>query len=140
MIAMERFEDLVESRKAWLRDVLQAWCRTASLTALRRAELEWVDLAGKVAPEKTLWPWAWSRFPELVHESLGIDETNAVEVTLQDGMRICGFPDSRASVQGQLVLWAASSDGTPGNLGPYSIETIRSVRRLTAEELSALEA
>ena len=125
------FEDLVASRKAWLADVLQPWCRTATLAALRKAELEWTDIAGKVAPEKTLWPWAWSRFPQLVHESLGIEETAEVEVRLLDGRVVRGFPDARRSQNGQLVLWGqqSTSDG-PQELGPFSIEQIASVKRL----------
>ena len=38
------FEELVASRKAWLAEVLQPWCRAAPLSALRRAELEWTDI------------------------------------------------------------------------------------------------
>jgi len=128
---MATFDDLVVSRKAWLSEVLQPWCRHASLISLRQAELEWIDIAGKVAPEKTLWPWAWSRFPDLVHESLGIEETAEVEVTLHDGRTVRGYPDSRASRQGQLVLWGADdSNEEPRELGPFSIEQIATVKRL----------
>ena len=125
------FDELVVSRKAWLSEVLQPWCRSASLASLRQAELEWNDIAGKVAPEKTLWPWAWSRFPDLVHESLGIEETAEVEVTLLDGRTVRGFPDSRASLQGKLVLWGADEiDEVPREIGPFSIEQIATVQRL----------
>lgn len=128
---MPTFDELVASRKAWIRDVLQPWCRGASLVSLRQAELEWNDIAGKIAPEKTLWPWAWSRFPELVHESLGIDETVEVEVALQDGRIVCGYPDSRASQKGTLVLWGVLEAGeTPRELGPFSIEQLATVKRL----------
>ena len=128
---MATFDELVASRKAWLSEVLQPWCRSASLISLRQAELEWIDIAGKVAPEKTLWPWAWSRFPDLVHESLGIEETAEVEVTLHDGRTVRGFPDSRASQQGKLVLWGADeTDDEPRELGPFSIEQIATVKRL----------
>ena len=128
---MATFDELVVSRKAWLSEVLQPWCRNASLVSLRQAELEWNDIAGKVAPEKTLWPWAWSRFPELVHESLGIEETAEVEVTLHDGRTVRGFPDSRASQQGKLVLWGADeTEGAPRELGPFSIEQIITAKRL----------
>ena len=128
---MADFEELVTSRKAWIADVLQPWCRTATLTALKQAELEWLDIAGKVAAEKTLWPWAWSRFPDLVHESLGIEETTEVEVTLKDGRNVRGYPDSRASQQGQLVLWGSDTpDAEAKELGPFSIERISSVRRI----------
>ena len=127
---MSQFDELVASRKAWLSDVLQPWCQRASLLALRQAELEWVDLAGKVTPEKTLWAWAWSRFPDLVHESLGIEETCEVEVTLNDGRTIRGYPDSRASQQGKLVLWGADSEsGQPCEYGPFSLEEIAAVKR-----------
>ena len=63
------FDDLVASRKAWITDFLQPWCRSAPLAALKRAELDWADIAGKVTADKTLWPWAWARFPDLVHET-----------------------------------------------------------------------
>ena len=129
---MSTFDELVASRKAWLSEVLQPWCRKASLISLRQAELEWIDIAGKVAPEKTLWPWAWSRFPDLVHESLGIEETAEVEVALHDGRTVRGFPDSRASQQGKLVLWGAdATDEKPHELGPFSIEQIATVKRLS---------
>lgn len=128
---MSTFDELVASRKAWLNEVLQPWCRGASLASLRQAELDWIDIAGKVAPEKTLWPWAWSRFPDLVHESLGIEETAEVEVTLHDGRTVRGFPDSRASQQGKLVLWGTDeTDDEPRELGPLSIEHIATVKRL----------
>ena len=128
---MATFDELVASRKAWLSEVLQPWCRSASLISLRQAELEWIDIAGKVAPEKTLWPWAWSRFPDLVHESLGIEETAEVEVTLHDGRTVRGFPDSRASQQGNLFLWGTDESGEePHELGPFSVEQIATVKRL----------
>ena len=128
---MSDFEELVRSRKAWIAEVLQPWCRTASLLALKQAELEWPDIAGKVAPEKTLWPWAWSRFPELVHETLGIEETLEVEVTLTSGQKVKGYPDARASQQGRLVLWGSENPDTPAReLGPFSIEAITEVHRL----------
>ena len=131
---MADFVDLVASRKAWIADVLQPWCRTATLAALKQAELEWLDIAGKVAAEKTLWPWAWSRFPDLVHESLGIEETAEVEVTLRDGRTVRGFPDSRASQQGRLILLGSETDdASPRELGPFSIESIASVRRIVAD-------
>lgn len=128
---MSTFEELVASRKSWLADVLQPWCRTAPLSALRLAEQDWMDIAGRVAPEKTLWPWAWSRFPDLVHEALGIEETGEVEVTLLDGRIVRGFPDARRSQSGQLVLWGQDSpDGDLNERGPFSIEQIASVKRI----------
>jgi hypothetical protein len=125
------FEDLVASRKAWIADVLRPWCRGSTLAALKQAELEWLDIAGKVAAEKTLWPWAWSRFPDLVHETLGIEETTEVEVSLKDGRIVRGFPDSRASQQGQLILWGSDAQGVEQQeLGPFSIDAITAVRRI----------
>ena len=137
---MSNFDELVAARKAWIADVLQPWCRTATLFALKQAELEWLDIAGKVAAEKTLWPWAWSRFPDLVHETLGIEETTEVEVTLSNGSIVRGYPDSRASQQGQLVLLGSESSETESReLGPYSIERITSIRRIVEDAASAGE-
>jgi hypothetical protein len=132
---MSQFDDLVASRKAWLNDILQPWCRSASVKALRQAEVEWTDIAGKVPPEKTLWIWAWSRFPELVHETLGIDESEEVEVLLPDGRFARGYPDARASLQGKLVLWGTDSERPqPHECGPFSIDEIASVKRLRCEQ------
>src|SRR5262249_55922525 len=83
---MQTFADLVASRKSWLTEVLAPWCALAGVKDLKRAELEWVDIAGKVDPEKTLWFWAWSRFPNLVNADLAaIDEARKVTVVLRDG-------------------------------------------------------
>jgi hypothetical protein len=131
---MSSFEELVSSRKQWLSDILKPWCQSAQRSELLKAELEWTDIAGKVDPVKTLWLWAWSRFPELVHESLGIEETSEVEVTLLDGRVFIGFPDSRHSVQGRLVLWGEdASTQRPSELGPFSIDAIASVKRRTID-------
>lgn len=129
---MQLFEEIVTSRKNWLNDALRPWCGQASRKELLKAEAEWVDLAGKVDPEKTLWLWAWSRFPELVHESLGIEETSEVEVRLQDGRIFIGFPNSRNSQHGELALLGGeiSHDGPPAEVGPFSIDQIVAVRRL----------
>ncbi|MDX1968012.1 MAG: antibiotic biosynthesis monooxygenase, partial [Planctomycetaceae bacterium] len=70
------FAALVESRKGWIEDRLRPWCQRALRSDLLLAENEWVDIAGKADPEKTLWAWAWNRFPDLVHADLGIDETS----------------------------------------------------------------
>lgn len=127
---MADFDELVASRKAWISEVLQPWCRAATLVALKQAEQEWLDIAGKVAPEKTLWPWAWARFPDLVHETLGIEETTEVEVTLVDGRTLIGYPDARASQQGKLVLLGVGpTDTEPQELGPFTIEQVRTVQR-----------
>lgn len=124
------FADLVASRKVWLEQVLKPWCLTATRTELRTAELDWVDLAGKVAPEKTLWVWAWSRFPGLVQEELGsIDETRAVTVRLRNGEPITGYPDARESTAGQLVLLVRSpTTGRSEHQGPFSIDDIDSIQ------------
>ena len=127
---MNTFEDLVFSRKAWIDDVLKPWCMRACRGDLLKAEPEWLDIAGKVPAEKTLWPWAWSRFPELVHESLGIEETTEVEVRLKDGRSFTGFPDSRKSLRGQLVMWLRPMIGqAEGEVGPFSIDEIESVHK-----------
>ena len=124
---MQTFADLVASRKAWLADVLTPWCRQAALADLRRAELEWVDIAGKVDPEKTLWYWAWSRFPELVNADLmAIDEARRVTVVLRDGRRFTGYPDSRRSKQGQLDHRDARSGSARG--APMRTDRFRSTR------------
>ncbi len=130
---MHTFADLVSSRRAWLADVLTPWCRQAALKDLRLAELEWSDIAGKVDPAKTLWYWAWSRFPELVHSELvGIDETREVQVTLRDGRSVTGFPDARQSVQGELVLIGRDPVDfhRSAEHGPFSLDEIAAVDRV----------
>lgn len=129
---MNTFAELVTSRRAWLADVLEPWCRAASRKDLRLAELEWGDIAGKVDPEKTLWFWAWSRFPALVHQELaGIDETGEVTVTLQDGSQFTGYPDARNSGQGQLVLVGRDKTNPRRSAehGPISIDDIATISR-----------
>jgi hypothetical protein len=129
---MNTFAELVASRKDWLADVLAPWCRGASRKDLRLAELEWNDIAGKVDPEKTLWFWAWSRFPSLVHEELaGIDETGQVTVSLKDGSQHTGYPDARNSEQGQLVLIGRDKTNPrrTEEHGPFSIDDIATVAR-----------
>ncbi|MDZ4686334.1 MAG: antibiotic biosynthesis monooxygenase [Planctomycetaceae bacterium] len=124
----ETFADLVAARKGWIQQSLRAWCQRASRKDLLLAEPEWFDIAGKADPARTLWAWAWSRFPELVHLDLGIDESAEVEVTLKDGRTIRGYPDARKSLAGRLVLIAASS--APGPSGPIAIDEISTVRRV----------
>ena len=131
---MISFEELVTSRKSWLNEVLKPWCQQAGRADLIKAEPDWVDIAGKVDPNKTLWAWAWARFPDLVHESLGIEETTEVEVSLKDGSNYQGFPDSRKSQRGQLFLFGYDSVAAKSvEFGPFSIDDIESVRR-TVEE------
>ena len=127
---MSSFAELVTSRKAWISGVLQPWCRAAARKDLLLAEQEWADIAGKVDPESTLWRWAWSRFPGLVHESLGIDESAEIEVNLKTGERIRGFPDSRKSQNGKLVLLTATGAGDRfRDAGPFLLDDIASVTR-----------
>ena len=127
---MKSFEELVNARKTWLNEVLRPWCQVACRSDLLKAEPDWTDIAGKVDPVKTLWLWAWSRFPELVHESLGIEETSEVEIDLRDGRTFSGFPDARDTLRGQLILLGTdASTNTLARLGPFSIDDIVSVRR-----------
>lgn len=127
---MSTFADLVASRKAWLAEFLEPWCRTAARKDLLLAELEWTDIAGKVDPEKTLWKWAWSRFPDLIHESLGIEETSEVVVRLKDGREVRGFPDARKSLRGQLTLLTTDDRGRFADAGPFSLDDIAAINRV----------
>lgn len=126
---MSTFQHLVDARKDWINSVLIPWCRRAPLVELRKAADEWGDIAGRIAPEFSLWLWAWSRFPVLYVEGLqGLDETYEVAVRLRDGREICGYPDSRRSLRGVLVVQAAE-----GAAGPFPIDdVVEVVRRQTA--------
>ena len=129
---METFADLAASRRDWIDRILIPWCRQAPRRELLTALQEWTNVAGKVDPDKTLWFWAWSRFPELVHDELaGIDETAHVVVTLKNGTTAAGFPDARETDLGQLVLLAPNSAGSRQHkqIGPFSIDEIASVVR-----------
>lgn len=126
------FAHLAASRREWIDAILRPWCTQATRRELLQAEHEWMDVAGKVDPNKTLWFWAWSRFPELVNTELtGIDETGEVRVTLADGREVRGYPDARESLHGELVLLCPPSGGQArGELaGPFSLDEIRAVRR-----------
>jgi hypothetical protein len=128
-LRVNTFEELVASRRAWLDDVLQPWCRVASRVELLKAHQEWVDVAGKVDPNATLWTWAWSRFPALVHEELpGVDETRPVRVTLASGEAIVGFPDGRQSELGRLVVLTDDGDA-----GPFSIDDVVAVETIALD-------
>jgi hypothetical protein len=130
---MTHFDRLVESRKRWIAEVLQPWCQAAPRADLRRAELEWTDIAGRADPQATLWTWAWGRFPDLVSEGLsGIEEAWPVRVTLKDGQSWTGYPDSRQSEQGQLVLIGDDPSAASATLGPFSIDEIAEVDRQSA--------
>lgn len=127
---IKSFAELAASRRGWIEGVLRPWCRQASRKDLRLAELEWNDIAGKVDAAKTLWAWAWSRFPDAVHEELGLDETTELTVTLVTGSSITGFIDARESTSGQLVLWSRDdSTNTLQARGPLSIDDIKSIHK-----------
>ena len=130
---MNSFEQLVQSRKAWIDSQLKPWCLHAGRSDLLKAEPEWNDIAGKVDPEKTLWKWAWSRFPDLVHDDLGIDESSPLSIRLRDGQEFAGYPDSRKSLRGQLMIWGTSGitpTGRNEEFGPFSIDEIETVTRI----------
>ncbi len=130
---MKSFDDLVTSRREWLEQVLKPWCRSARLADLKRAELEWEDIAGKVDPKSTLWTWAWGRFPAIVHEGLaGVNETNAVRVTLQNGQVHSGYPDNRKTAAGRLFLVSdePAASRSAAEIGPISIDDIAKVERV----------
>lgn len=120
------FNELAASRRAWIDDVLIPWCRTASRAELRKAEADWTNIAGNVAPEKTLWAFAWSRFDGLIHEQFGgLDESREWRVLLRDGATFSGYPDARRSLQGEMIL--ITSDG---DAGPFAIDNIAAVEPL----------
>ncbi|MCA8995803.1 MAG: hypothetical protein KDA80_02430 [Planctomycetaceae bacterium] len=122
--SLRDFATLVASRRDWIETVLKPWCERANRRDLLLTEGEWTDLAGRADPAKTLWHWAWSRFPKLLSEGLhGMNETQQVVVTCHDGRTACGYPDSRLSTGGQLYL--IREDGQTD--GPFSIDDIESV-------------
>lgn len=125
--------ELAASRREWIEQVLRPWCIQAPHRELKLASLEWQDIAGKVDPDSTLWTWAWSRFPALVHEGMpGVNETAEVRVTFRDGTVLEGYPDARESTAGRLVL-LARSEADPGTYAlaePKSIDEIVSAERI----------
>jgi hypothetical protein len=126
------FSELVASRQAWIAEVLKPWCFAAAWKELFQAEQDWPDLAGQVDAQATLWTWAWSRFPALVHDGLpGINETHLVRVTTRDGRVLEGYPDNRESRQGRLTLLSQTSDGSGRHelSEPISIDNIVAVER-----------
>jgi len=125
----ETFEQLAASRRGWIDQVLRPWCQQASLKDLRKAELEWFDIAGRADTNATLWTWAWERFPSIVHPDLpGVHETYLVEVFLHDGTRLSGYPDARQSLRGMLVLVGTDADGAMITHSPVSIDLVAEVR------------
>ena len=124
---MQSFQEMAASRREWISDVLIPWSRQASFKDLREAEHDWINIAGRVDPEATLWTWAWSRFPCLVHERLpGVNETLEVRVQLASGETLVGYPDNRESSRGQLVLTVTGEDGSFEQRGPYNIDEVAS--------------
>ncbi|MFN8854409.1 MAG: hypothetical protein ACK50P_02530 [Planctomycetaceae bacterium] len=129
---MKTFAELAASRRAWLDDILKPWCQTATRRELLLAEHEWTDVAGKVDPVKTLWCWAWGRFPGLVNTELqGIDETTAVCVTLRDGRVVAGYPDARESLHGELYLLGRDPENPRRSLtlGPFLIDDVATIEK-----------
>jgi hypothetical protein len=111
--ASPHFETLAASRRDWIQNVLRPWCHTATVQDLRRAELEWHDIAGRADPAATLWKWAWERFPDAVHPDFpGLNETWPVEVRLHSGQVYSGYPDARRSIRGQLILLRVDDSAT----------------------------
>lgn len=133
---MPTFDELASSRRSWINDVLVPWCRHAARTDLIKAQMDWGNLAGQVAPKATLWVWAWSRFPVLVHDGLpGLSETNEVRVTLKSGSVLLGYPDNRESELGQLVLVVANNTGRLEHAAPISIDEIATVEFAAPEDV-----
>lgn len=129
---MHTFPDLIASRQAWIADVLRPWCQRAALKELKLAEQEWLNLAGKVDPEGTLWAWAWSRFPGLVNTELWkIDETHPIRVELASGQTLTGYPDGRQSQSGLLVLICRDPDSPRRSKqeGPFRLDELSTVSR-----------
>jgi hypothetical protein len=122
---MKTFQEMAASRREWIADVLIPWCRQATFGDLREAEHDWINIAGRVDPAATLWTWAWSRFPCLVHERLpGVNETLEVHIVLASGETIVGYPDNRESARGQLILTVAVADGGFEQSGPHNIDAV----------------
>ncbi len=125
---MQSFQDLVQSRRAWIDSHLIPWCKSACRKDLLLAEHEWEDLAGRPAAEMTLWKWAWERFPVLSQEGFhGINETNPVVVVCEDGRTGEGYPEAARSLGGMLFLVA--DDGQV--IGPFAIDEISSIELAT---------
>jgi hypothetical protein len=127
-IVPKTFEELATARRDWIEQVLRRWCQQATLKELRKADPEWFDIAGRADANATLWTWAWERFPAIVHPDLpGVHETHLVEVLLQDGSKLSGYPDSRQSLRGMLVLVGTDKDGAMVTHAAISIDQIAEV-------------
>jgi len=98
----------------------------------------WPNLSGATSPAKSTRPrrsgtGPGAASPDLVHaELVGIDETREVTVTLRDGRTVTGFPDSRQSVQGQLVLVGRDplNPRRSQEHGPFSLDEITAIARV----------
>ncbi|GAB4151261.1 MAG: hypothetical protein Tsb009_26580 [Planctomycetaceae bacterium] len=124
---MQTFEELAKSRREWIDTVLRPWCEKASRAELVKAEIEWPNIAGQVDADFTLWTWAWSRFPALMHDEMpGVNETYRVEVILRDGRTVSGYPDARATDSGKLLLLMPSGELSE----PMSLDDILNVVRV----------
>lgn len=125
------FDDLAEARRHWIESILKPWCQTALRKDLLKADAEWLDIAGKVDADATLWTWAWERFPVLTHPDLSlVNETHEVIVTLKNGTTLAGYPDARRSKRGELVLVRRDpSTGATLLTSPENIDNIQSVER-----------
>ncbi len=125
----ETFEDLAAARREWIDSILRPWCLQANRKQLCQAHAEWLDIAGRVDINATLWTWAWERFEALTYPDLpGVNETSEVQVNLKDGTSASGFPDSRQSLLGVLVLVSRDAEsGLVVEHGPFSIDDIESV-------------
>lgn len=122
------FDAIAASRRNWIDQVLRVWCQQAPMKELRKAEVEWFDIAGRADANATLWTWAWERFPEIVHPELpGVHETHEVLVMLADGTRISGYPDARKSLRGMLVIVGTDGSGAMVTHEPVSIDQVQSV-------------
>lgn len=137
--SVESFEQLATSRRQWISEVLMPWCQQANLRDLREAEHDWLNIAGRVDPAMTLYTWAWSRYPALVHDGMaGLNETQEVRVELRSGETVAGYPDARESSRGQLVLTAATDVGFD-QLGPFSIDEVAAVEAVSESDSSPVE-
>ncbi|QDV31048.1 hypothetical protein Spb1_29850 [Planctopirus ephydatiae] len=125
------FVSLVESRKHWIQQVLRPWCRSAPVTELRLAALNWVDLAGQISPDATLWPWAWERFEGVIHTELGFDESRQWKVSLRNGSEASGYINGRLSRGEQIVLvYRDSHSEQLTTTSPIGLDEISSIRSL----------
>lgn len=121
---MKSFAELAASRREWISGQLVPWCRQASFRDLVEAEQDWGNIAGRVDPGMTLWTWAWSRFPAVIHDGMpGLNETCEVRLKVADGRDAVGFPDREASSRGQIVLVSRTEMGFE-QLGPFRIDEI----------------